>query len=216
MSDQILEQLFESSAKVRLLKLYLRNQKSKFTMREPRDRAQIDSRTAENALERLRKAGVLKSYARRLSLAVSAKKKASTKTGRKKVTIKTEKTYFINPSFMFFDELRGLVLKSSPASKSRILKRIRGLGRIKLLILSGIFMRPDRELSRTDILIVGDDVSEKRFKNFIRQLEAEAGCEIQYSLLTSEEFIYRRKMLDRFLRDIIDRPNEVLIDKLGV
>ena len=58
MSDQILEQLFESSAKVRLLKLFLRNQRSKFTVREARERAQIDVRTAENALERLRKAGV--------------------------------------------------------------------------------------------------------------------------------------------------------------
>jgi len=219
MSDQILEQLFESSAKVRLLKLFLRNQRSKFTVREARERAQIDVRTAENALERLRKAGVLKSYARRMPPVSPAKKKANIKTGGKKVTVKTvkiEKTYFINPAFMFFDELRGLVLKSSPASKSRILKRIRGLGRIKLLILSGIFMRPDRELSRTDLLIVGDDVSEKRFWKFMKQLEAEAGCEIQYSLLTSDEFAYRRKMLDRFLRDIIDRPNEVLINKLGV
>ena len=77
-------------------------------------------------------------------------------------------------------------------------------------------MRPDRELSRTDLLIVGDDVSEKRFVNFMKQLEAEAGCEIQYSLLTSDEFAYRRKMLDRFLRDVIERPNEVLVNKLGV
>ena len=219
MSDQILEQLFESSAKVRLLKLFLRNQRSKFTVREARERAQIDVRTAENALERLRKAGVLKSYARRISPDAPVKKRTTVKDGRKKNTVnivKTERTYFINPAFIFFDELRGLVLKSSPASKSRIVKRIKGLGRIKLVVLSGIFMRPDRELSRTDLLIVGDDVSEKRFVNFMKQLEAEAGCEIQYSLLTSDEFAYRRKMLDRFLRDVIERPNEILVNKLGV
>lgn len=189
MSDQILEQLFESPSKVKLLKLFLRNQKSKFIASDACSRAQIDSRIGRNALDRLRKAGVLKCYG---------------------------KTYFINPSFMFFEELRSLVLKSSPASKSRILKRIKGLGRIKLVVLSGIFMRPDRELSRTDLLVVGDDVSQKRFDNFLKQLEAEVGCEIQYSLLNSEEFNYRRKMLDRFLRDVLERPNEVLVNKLGV
>jgi len=189
MSDQILEQLFESPSKVKLLKLFLRNQKSKFIASDACSRAQIDSRSGHNALERLRKAGVLKCYG---------------------------KTYFINPSFIFFDELRSLVLKSSPASKSRMLKRIKGLGRIKLVVLSGIFMRPDRELSRTDLLVVGDDVSQKRLENFLKQLEAEVGCEIQYSLLSSDEFNYRRKMLDRFLRDVLERPNEVLINKLGV
>jgi hypothetical protein len=205
MSDQILEQLFESHPKVRLLKLFLRNQKSKFTIHDAKERAQLDARTTESTLEKLRKAGVLKSYTRK-----------PVKRPKNKAASKLAKTYFINPSFMFFDELRGLVLKSSPASKSRILKRIKGLGRIKLVALSGIFMKPDRELSRTDILIVGDYISEKRFGNFIKQLEAEAGCEIHYSLLTSDEFSYRWKMLDRFLLDILERPNEILINKLGV
>lgn len=203
MSDQILEQLFESNPKVRLLKLFLRNQKSKFTTAEACVRAQIDTRSSVRALEKLRSAGVLKNYTKKTS-------RARGKKGR------VEKTYFINPSFMFFEELRNLVLKSSPASKTRIVKRIKGLGRIKLVVLSGVFMKPDRELSRTDILIVGDYVSEKRFQNFMKQLEAEAGCEIQYSLLTSDEFLYRWNMLDRFLRDILERPHEILINKLGV
>ena len=217
MSDQILEQLFESTAKVRLLKLFLRNENTKFSIREVRDRAQLDLRATENALERLRSAGVLKSYERKATIASTDKKRTSISAKSKKLDIsKGEKSYFINPAFMFFDELRGLVLKSSPSSKSRILKRIKGLGRIKLVVLSGIFMRPDRELSRTDLLIVGDDISDKRFGKFIKQLEAESGCEIQYSLLTSDEFSYRRKMLDRFLRDVLERTNEILINKLGV
>lgn len=217
MSDQILEQLFESHPKVRLLKLFLRNQKSKFTIHDAKERAQLDTRTAENTLEKLRKAGVLKSYARKVAKpARQGKPGVAGGLPKNKTVPKPARTYFLNSSFMFFDELRGLVLKSSPASKSRILKRIKGLGRVKLVVLSGIFMKPDRELSRTDILIVGDYISEKRFQNFMIQLEAEAGCEIHYSLLTSDEFSYRWKMLDRFLRDILERPNEILINKLGV
>lgn len=200
MSDQILEKLFESPAKVRLLKLFLHNERSKFTTSEVKQKSQLDHRAAVLALEKLRDAGVLKAY---------------THFGKKQKQ-KDEKTYYINPSFIFVNEMRSLVLKSSPASKSRILKKIKGTGRVKLVILSGIFLKPDRELSRTDLFVVGDDMSEKKFQRFIRALEAEAGCEIQFSLLTSDEFAYRRKMLDHFLRDIMERPHEVLINKLGI
>jgi len=204
MSDQILEKLFESSAKVRLLKLFLRNEKSKFTTTEVRQRSQLDARSAVIALEKLRDAGVIKAYTH-----FGAR---SAKASRDKL----EKTYYINPHFIFVNEVRSLVFKSSPTSKSRILNKIKGTGRIKLVILSGIFLKPDRELSRTDLLVVGDDMREKKFTKFLKSLEAEAGCEIQYSVMNSEEFAYRRKMLDRFLRDILERPHEVLINKLGI
>lgn len=195
MNDEMLEQLFESLAKVRLLKLFLRNQKLKLSVSEACVRSQLDARASKTALEKLRKAGILKSYSHNLHQA---------------------RIYFINPAFTFFEELRNLVLKSSPASKTRIVQRIRGTGRIKLLVLSGVFLKPDRELARTDLLVVGDDVSEKRFQNFLKELEAEMGCEIEYSLLTSDEFRYRHEMLDRFLRDIFEHPHEMLINKLGV
>jgi hypothetical protein len=218
MSDQILEQLFESPAKVKLLKLFLRNPKLSFSIGEARERAQLDSRSTQNALEKLRKSGFLKTYSR----------KAQNEEGKKgerpfgiqwtnvPSTAKSEKVYFINPSFILFDELSSLVLKSLPGSKSRMVRRVKGLGRIKLIVLSGIFLKPDRDLARTDILIVGDDISERRFQKFLKQLEAEVGCEIQYSMLSSDEFYYRHKMLDRFLRDILERPHETVINKLGV
>lgn len=196
MTNHILEQLFESPAKVRLLRLFLRSPKDKFSIDETSKRIKADKKSCKDILDKLRNVGVLRN---------SYRKKP-----------KPEKIYFINPNFMFLNELEGLVLKSSPASKSNLLKRVRGLGRVKLLVLSGIFMKPERELSRTDMLVVGDDISPKRFQRFLSDLEAEAGCEIQYSLLNSEEFNYRRKMMDRFLRDILERPHEKLINKISL
>lgn len=233
MSDQPLEQLFESDAKVKLLKLFLRNEGAKFSASEVRKRAQLDFTSASNTLEKLRLAGFLKSYSKNINnnndkksqksskplkrLRLKKKRKGKNRNILKKAANnQTERIYFINPSFVFFNELKSLVLKSSPASKSKIVNRAKGIGRVKLVVLSGIFMRPDRELSRTDILIIGDDISEKRLQKFLKALEAEVGCEIQYSLLSSDEFRYRREMMDRFLRDIFERPNEVLIDKIGI
>ena len=196
MTDQILEQLFESQAKVRLLRLFLRNPTVRFSALEIRQKIQMDPRPSKSALDKLQDVGFLR---------ISYRKNP-----------KPEKIYFMNTNFTFLDELQNLVLKSSPASKSRLISRVKGLGRIKLLVLSGIFIKPEREFSRTDMLIVGDDISQRRFDRFLRDLEAEAGCEIHYSLLNSDEFAYRRKMMDRFLRDILERPHEKLIDKVGV
>ena len=85
--------------------------------------------------------------------------------------INNEKTrYSLNPEFEFFDELKGLILKSSPAEKDQLIKRILGLGRIKLAITSGIFMNnngPDFYDTVADLFIVGDDISKNRLRTFL-------------------------------------------------
>ena len=87
-----------------------------------------------------------------------------------------------------------------------------------MVILSGIFL--DAENSRVDMLIVADNVnnSEKQRKvsQFFRDLEAEVGKEIDYVLLTTEEFKYRHNMFDRFILDVLEKPHEKLINKLKI
>jgi len=130
----------------------------------------------------------------------------------KKTPAKKSRVFYFNQGFIFSEELKSLVLKSSPASKSKMFNRIKKLGRVKLAILAGIFL--NQENSKADILIVGDDISDKRFRNFVKDLEAEAGKEICYSLISTEEFDYRLDMCDRFIRDLLEYPHEKLINKL--
>lgn len=191
MHDHILEKLFESPAKIRLLKLFLRNPETSFAMAEIRTRTQLDQRDIRRNTKLLKDVGFVKS------------------TTRKKVLVFT-----LNPKFTFFDELSNLVLKSSPASKRKMLIRIRALGRVKLAVLSGIFIDENPGARRVDLLIVGDVISERKIKNFIKSLEAESGAEISYTLLDTEEFIYRYKMFDKFVHDILEKPHEKIIDKI--
>ena len=48
----------------------------------------------------------------------------------------------------------------------------------------------------------------------MKNLEAEAGTEIDYAVFDNEEFQYRQKMFDRFLRDILEKPHKKLINKI--
>ena len=121
--------------------------------------------------------------------------------------------YGFNPKFEFSGELKNLMLTPPPASLSRMEKRIAGLGRVKLALVSGVFLNKENV---ADLLIVGDDVDRRKFKTFLKSLEAEIGTQIIYAIMDREEFSYRRAMFDRFVRLMLEGPHEVLIDKIGL
>ena len=125
--------------------------------------------------------------------------------------------FMINNSFEFLYELRDLVLKSSPAEKDNMIQKINKLGRIKLAVIAGIFMNKENpDPSVVDLLIVGDDIENKRLRPFLKSLEAEVGKEIKFSVMEKEEFQYRFAMFDRFIRVLFESPHEKLINKLGL
>ena len=127
--------------------------------------------------------------------------------------------YTLNSSFEFFSELKSLILKSSPAEKDQMVRRILGLGRVKLAVVSGIFLNSADMAgfnSVTDLFIVGDDIEKRKLVSFLRSLEAEVGKEIKFSLMDKDEFEYRYGMFDRFVRVMLEGPHEKIINKLGL
>lgn len=215
MPEHILEKLFDSAAKVRLLKLFLRNQGEAFRMRDIVARTQMSSVTVRKPLEQLREIGCLRTFMRRFPSAKGKKlKKGKGKLSHKKIAVPREQVFTLNPYFVFYDEVRNLIFKSSPASKKWMAERIKKIGRVKLAVLSGVFVRAERENMHTDLLVIGDDMSARRMENFIRALEAEVGTRLNYTVLSSEEYAYRTKMFDRFVLDIMEGPHEKIINKL--
>ena len=147
-----------------------------------------------------------------------AKKKKNIR--KRSVLKKSDKAFYaLNSDFEFFHELKNLILKSSPAEKDRMIRRIMALGRIKMAVISGIFFNNkavDTLGSEVDLFIVGDDINKKKLRLFLRSLEAEVGKEIRFGLMEKEEFEYRYGMFDRFVRVLLDGPHEKLVNKLGL
>jgi predicted MPP superfamily phosphohydrolase len=197
MPEQILEQLFDSPVKVKLLKLFLRNSGRYFSLPEIIKKTQANSRVVKTQVEGLHSINFL----------TRKKIKANRKKG-----IKGGKHFGINPLFDFHSELSNLILKSSPTSKEKMLRKIMKLGRVKLALLSGVFLNTDN--NRVDLFLVGDDISERKLKNFLAEMEAEVGKEIAYAALDTREFEYRFQMFDRFVRDILEKPHEKLVNKI--
>ena len=132
---------------------------------------------------------------------------------------KNSPRYVLNKNFYLFSELRNLLLKSSAEDKAWLVQQISRLGRIRLAVISGIFLtyaNPDSYNSVADLFIVGDDISKKKARAFLRALEAQVGGEIQVSMMEKDEFQYRYDMFDRFIRVLLESPHEKIINKLGL
>ncbi len=191
LSEPTLDILFDSPVRTRLLKLFLYNPEENFESKIISKKLNLKSYQTNKHLNDL------------VALEFLIRK-----------NIKDKKTFRINQGFEFYDELKELVAKASPASKEKMLSRLKSLGKVKLALLAGVFINSDT--SRADILIVGDNIKPAKFNGFIKNLEAEVGKEINHALMTTKEFYYRHDMYDRFIRDLLDFKHEKLINKLKI
>ena len=136
--------------------------------------------------------------------------KENSKTGKKRRT----KGYVLNTDFKYIVPLQRMLIDSTPMEHKEIMGRLSSIGKVKLVVVSGIFIQ-DPE-TRVDLLIVGDDLSQKRIKNTISTMEADIGRQLRYSVFDTSDFRYRLGMFDRLMRDIFDYPHEVVVDKIGL
>jgi len=197
MAEQILEQLFESPVKLKLLKLFLRNPQKQFLLTEIAKKTQVRSNLLKKQLKGLEIIGLVRP--RKIK-------------GNRKKEVRSGIYFSVNPSFDFYNELQILILKSSPTSKEKMLKKILRLGRIKLALIGGVFLNTGN--SRVDLFVVGDKISRKKLMNFLAEMESEVGKEIEYAAMDTKEFDYRYHMFDRFVRDILEKPHEKLINRI--
>jgi hypothetical protein len=65
----------------------------------------------------------------------------------------------------------------------------------------------------TDILFVGR-VGARKLRNFLALAEKYAEQEISYTILTPQEFEYRKMMNDRFVKNILENNPVFAVDKI--
>lgn len=201
---QILENLFDSPIKVRLLKLFLRNPDKWFRVEDASARTKSNLKVVRDQMFGLLSIGLLK--------AKEIKKRKNQKEDKE--ALLPGVYYSVNSDFDFFEELKTLVLKSSPASKEVVSEKLKKLGRLKLVVLGGIFLNTDNK--RVDIFIVGEKIRQALLNTFLEYIEAEVGREIDYVVMDAKEFAYRLSMFDKFVLNVFERPHEVLVDKLKI
>ncbi|MFA7169778.1 MAG: hypothetical protein WC178_02900 [Candidatus Paceibacterota bacterium] len=187
--SEILEKLFHSKAEVKIIRLFLNNTDQKFLLGEIAAKTKVDAPTTRKEIANLEKIGFLM------------------------MNKKAQKSYYsLNGSFVFYEDLRRLFFKATPSSSDKIKARISKLGQIKLVLISGALINSDK--GRVDILIVGENINKTKLLAFLSDLESEVGKNIRYVYMGNDEFKYRRDMFDKFIMDILEGSNKILINNL--
>lgn len=118
--------------------------------------------------------------------------------------------YYLDKNYPFYFDLIRLNGKTSGLGADIIKNRVK-LGKIKYAMLSGKFVRKTRENAEgVDLLIVGTVVLPE-LTLIVKQEEAKRGAEINYTVMTEEEFIFRKKRLDPFINSVISGSRIMLI-----
>lgn len=184
----MIEQLFGSRTRVKLLRLFLHDPDQRFFVRELTRVVDEHLNSVRRELSHLEEAGLIVSY----------------EEDRKKY-------YRVNTSWVLYPELRSLMLKSHLAGAEELMEKLKQLGDIRKLVLSGCFV--EGSTAPTDILIIGS-VDTKEITSLLADFQKGFDREIYYTVLTPEEFAWRQEIGDRFLFEMFQSKHLVLIDRL--
>jgi len=187
--SEILESLFGSKERARLLRFFLQNPDQEYTYAEIARRNML-RKNVKGEIENLKK----------IKFIIRHSKKGKI-------------SYVLNQEFSFYPELKNLISKSNVYPQCKSIANVSKIGNIKLAAISGVFINYHK--SKADMIIVGDDIRRAKLKNLMASLEAEIGKEIDFVLMNGEEFKYRLNMLDKFILEFLEGPHEELINKIA-
>jgi predicted transcriptional regulator len=191
----MIEQLFGSKTRVKLLQLFYSNPNRSFYVREITRKIDEQINSVRRELANLLSIGIISSD-----------------------TNNNRLYYEVNQDYEYYNALSEIfgggvtATPSAPASENQA-TGIKSLGNIELALYTGQFTRD--ETSGIDLLIVGD-VNSTQLTNYIAELEKQEGKDLRFTVMPVQEFQYRRQVNDRFLSLVLNSKNQVLIDKKHV
>lgn len=118
--------------------------------------------------------------------------------------------YGFKKSYLFYEELLRLVAKTTGLGLE-IIKNKNKIGSLKFVMLSGRFARgKEHRQQDVDLLVVGEVVL-PQLAQVIRGYESKLGREINYTVMSQEEFQFRKKRRDPFIQDVLLASRVMLV-----
>lgn len=195
----MLEHLFGSRTRLKLLMIFLQRPDDVFYVRELTRLIDTQINAVRRELKNLVDIGLL--------IEGAAKEE---EPGLKRPGLK-RRYYVANTDFPLMQEVRALLLKAYTLMEWKLDEQIRKLGDVRYLAFMGIFIGQRNQ--PLDVFVIGD-LDRTGLKDLMGTAESRLGAEINYTVMSYQEYIYRRDMADRFLEGILKAPKSVLINRL--
>ena len=193
----MIDALFGSKTRVKLLHLFLNHPGQSFYVREITRLIDEQINSVRRELSNMLEVGVITSD--------SADNKLY---------------YTVNQRYEFYSALRAIFANealitapSLPAGETvsqQYLSAIADISALRLAILSGVLVKGST--STVDVLLVGT-LPAAKVKAAMGIIEKLEGREINYTVMSYEDFYYRLSVRDKFIIEILNAKHTVAIDK---
>ncbi len=185
----MLKDIIDSKIDSAVLSFFLAAPERSFSIVEIAKRLKLSSVATSQALSRLVHVGPIKTFSK-----------------------KGKKYFLVDNKYKLLSEMKSYWLKEGPKYQDELFLAIKKLGQVKAAFLSGLFC--GHTTLPVDMLLVGK-VNLKRLSEFLKHVEKLMGQEINYSIMSVEEFLLRRNTFDKFIKDIFDYSHLVVVDELS-
>lgn len=184
----MLKQLFISKTRINILKLFLTHPQKVFHVREISRQVGAEINAVRRELLRLAKIKFLKCY----------------KSGNRVI-------YALCQDFIFNNELLAMLAKEIGLG-GKIIKEEKNLGRIKFAALRLAFVKGKAaSSSQVDLFVVGENINVPLLASLIKEEQHKRGYEINYTVLSNQEFAFRKKRKDAFVLNFLMRPKIMVV-----
>lgn len=188
----MIDALFGSKTRVKLLHLFLNNPGKSFYVREI-------TRLIDEQINSVRR-----ELANMLAVGVITSDTADNKL-----------YYEVNQRYEYYVAFRA-IFADQDVKTARTIKSsddwrpiITQLPGVRVAIAAGVLVQGSA--SSVDLLVVGA-VAPAKFKAAIKSIERLEGRELTYSALSYDEFYYRLSVRDKFITEILNSNHQVLVD----
>ncbi|HSW85447.1 MAG TPA: transcriptional regulator [Candidatus Saccharimonadales bacterium] len=200
----MIEQLFGSKTRVKLLQLFYSNPNRPFFVREITRKIEEQINSVRRELSNLLSIGII----------------TSDNTNNKLY-------YEVNQRYEYYQPLHEIFGKGLKKSAKKAANNapttavtptegssdLRSIGHVDLAILTGQFTRDDS--TGVDILIVGE-VNPNALQKYVDEMEAKENKAIRYTTMSLPDFQYRQQIRDRFATAIHKSKKQILVDEHGL
>lgn len=193
----MIEQLFGSKTRVKLLQLFYSNPNRSFYVREITRKIDEQINSVRRELSNLLSIGIITSE-----------------------NTNNRLYYEVNQKFEFYEPLQAIfgggVTKKTPKTADSVSAEeapdhsgLKTVGRIDLAVYTGQFTRD--ETAGVDLFLVGE-VNPTALQKFIDELETKENKSIRYTVMSLPDFQYRQQIRDRFAVAIGQAKKQVIVD----
>lgn len=198
----MIDKLFGSKTRVKLMHLFLNHPGQSFYVREITRLIDEQINSVRRELSNMLEVGVITSD-----------------------TADNKLYYEVNQRYEFYSALRaifaGETIQTNVAAHTpedhtvndQYVNAIANISALRLAIIAGVLVRGST--SPVDVLLVGQ-LPTAKVKATMSLIEKQEGREINYSTMSYDEFYYRLSVRDKFITEILNSKHAVAIDKDNV